>query len=60
MLLAVPAPTVASVCTYWALEIDRLGGTGAGAGHPFRIGKLLASLILTLVPSGTAAPGLLP
>jgi hypothetical protein len=26
----------------------------------FRIGKLLASLILTLVPSGTAAPGLLP
>ncbi len=60
MLLAVPAPHRGVSLHILGVEIDRLGGTGVCAGHPFRIGKLLASLILTLVPSETAAPGLLP
>lgn len=60
MLLAVPAPTVASVCTYWALKLIASAVPALALVTLFRIGKLLASLILTLVPSGTAAPGLLP
>ena len=60
MLSAVPAVTVASVCTYWALKLMASAVPALLPVTLFRIGKLLASLILTLVPSDTAAPGLLP
>ncbi len=36
MLLAVPAATVASVCTYWALKLIASAVPAAGADHPFQ------------------------
>ncbi|STW68094.1 Uncharacterised protein [Klebsiella pneumoniae] len=59
MLLAVPAPTVASVCTYWALKLIASAVPALAPVTLFRIGKLLASLILTLVPSGTGRTGVI-
>ena len=60
MLLAVPAVTASSVCTYWALKLIFSAAPALLAVIRLSTGKLLASLILTPVPAAGAGALLLP
>ncbi|SQI97302.1 Uncharacterised protein [Klebsiella oxytoca] len=60
MLLAVPAVTASSVWTYWALKLIFSALPALLALIRFSTGRLLASLILTLVPAAGAGALLLP